>query len=279
MAQSQTVPAATPPQIDWLTLIAISALASVLSVFLHEHLGHTAACILLGSRPTEIGAFYSDCNYAGMSDTSIRLVALAGPVISLLTFGVCLLVMRRLPTHVLVATYVVWLLGSISGMAAAGYLLFSGLSGIGDFGLTRDGLFYRMTPEWLWRVVLTVAGVACYIGIVVIAVRAFDRRLGGAGGAVRIRYARHLALASYLTNVVLGITIGLLNPQGFAIGLIATAASSGAPSGLLWMMQLLDRNKQGATPWLTINRRWEWIVVAGIATVAYTLVFGPSVRP
>src|SRR6266516_7123816 len=104
MAQSQTVSAATPPQIDWLTLIAISALGSVVGVLLHEHLGHTAACVLLGSRPTELGAFYSDCDYSGMSDTSIRLVALAGPLVSLLIFGVCSLVLRRVPTRAPVAT-------------------------------------------------------------------------------------------------------------------------------------------------------------------------------
>ena len=78
---------------------------------------------------------------------------------------------------------------------------------------------------------------------------------------------------------MLGVTISLLNPKGFAIVLISAAALIGAPSGYLWMMQLLDRNKQGAAPWLTIKRRWGWIVVAGIATVAYALVLGPGLRP
>ncbi|HKI44460.1 MAG TPA: hypothetical protein VKA08_03905 [Balneolales bacterium] len=37
-----------------------------------------------------------------------------------------------------IACYFVWLLGSIGLMSATGYLLFSGISGIGDFGTTPE---------------------------------------------------------------------------------------------------------------------------------------------
>ena len=69
---------ASPARPDWPTLTAVSALAYILEIALHEHLGHAAACILLGGHPTELGAFYVECDYANMS-------ALAGPVVSLLT--------------------------------------------------------------------------------------------------------------------------------------------------------------------------------------------------
>ena len=84
-----------PSTPDRPTLIAISAVAYIAAVGLHEHLGHTLACITLGSHPTEVGAFYINCDYAGMSDISIRLVALAGPLVSLLIGIVSFLILYR----------------------------------------------------------------------------------------------------------------------------------------------------------------------------------------
>jgi hypothetical protein len=279
MAQSPSVPTTMPSTPDRLTLIAISALAYLAAVGLHEHLGHTAACILFGSHPIEVGAFYVDCDYTGMSDIRIRLVALAGPVVSLVTGIVSFLVLSRLSSRLSAATYFVWLLGSIGFMAATGYLFFSGISGIGDFGTSRDGVFYQAAPAWLWRIILTIAGIASYILIISVAVRAIDQRISGAGSA-RIRYARQLALISYLTGAVVSIAIGLLNPHGLMIVAISAAASSlGATSGLLWMMQLLDRNRQILAPGLIVQRSWGWIVLGGIATVVYALIFGPTLRP
>jgi hypothetical protein len=279
MAQSPSVPTPMPSPPDRLTLIAISALAYLAAVGLHEHLGHTAACIMLGSHPIEVGAFYVDCDYTGMSDIRIRLVALAGPVVSVVTGIVSFLVLSRLSPRLSAATYFVWLLGSIGFMAATGYLLFSGISGIGDFGTSRDGVFYQAAPAWLWRIILTIAGIASYILIISVAVRAIDQRISGAGSA-RIRYARQLALISYLTGAVVSIAIGLLNPHGLMIVAISAAASSlGATSGLLWMMQLLDRNRQILAPGLIVRRSWGWIVLGGIATVVYALILGPTLRP
>jgi hypothetical protein len=279
MAQTEPMSSTRPESPDRLTLIAISALAYLAATGLHEHLGHTLSCILLGSHPTDVGAFYVNCDYTGMSNISIRLVALAGPLVSLLTGIVSFFLLHRLPPRAIAAGYFVWLLGSIGLMSATGYLLFSGFSGIGDFGLERDGLLYQAAPAWLWRLGLTIVGIASYILVISFAVREIAPRIGGAGVA-RVRYARHLTLISYLTGAVVSIAIGLLNPYGLIIVAISAAASSlGATSGLLWMMQLLKRDQQAAVPWLTLGRSWGWIVVGGIATIAYALILGPTLRP
>jgi len=268
-----------PSAPDRLTLIAISALAYIVATGLHEHLGHTMACIMLGSHPLEVGAFYVNCDYASMSAINIRLVALAGPVVSLLIGIVSFLILYRQPLHSSAAHYFVWLLGSIGFMSATGYLLFSGLTGIGDFGTGPDGLFYQATPEWLWRTALTLVGIVSYILIIYMAVRMIDQRIAGVGRA-RIHFARQMANTSYLTGAAVSIGIGLLNPHGLVIVAISAAASSlGATSGLLWMMQLLDRNREVLAPGLVFPRSWWWIVLGAAVTIIYALFLGPTLHP
>lgn len=268
-----------PSRSDRLTLISISALALVISIGLHEHLGHALTCILLGGHPSELGAAYVNCDYTGMSDLRIRLVALAGPVVSLVIGLVSFLVLRFRAPRTSNAYYFVWLLGSFGLMSATGYLLFSGVTGIGDFGTSRDGLIYQLAPEWLWRTSLTIIGIASYFASVLIAVREIDPHIAGAGRA-RIRSARLLALTSYLTGAVTSIGIGLLNPHGFIIVAISSAASSlGAASGLLWMMQLLNRDRQVAEPGLVIQRSWRWMALGAIVTIFYAVIFGPTIHP
>ena len=272
-------PNTSPITPDRLTVIALSALAYVVATGLHEHLGHTTACILLGGHPSELGAFYVDCTYGAMSSISIRLVALAGPVVSLLLGLVSFFILSRRSLHSSTGFYFVWLLGSIGLMATTGYLLFSGLTGIGDFGTAADGVLYQASPEWLWRTVFTLAGIASYFLIIYWAVRLLDPRIAGLDRA-RIRFARGLANTSYLTGAVVSIGIGLLNPHGFVIVAISSAASSlGATSGLLWMMQLLDREREVPGPGLVIPRSWRWIATCLLVTVGYALILGPTLRP
>lgn len=55
--------------------------------------------------------------------------------------------------------------------------------------------------------------------------------------------------------------------------------SLGATSGLLWMMQLLDRKRSVAAPGLVIPRRWGWIAAGVAVTLVYAAVLGPTIRP
>ncbi len=149
-----------------LTLISVSCLAGILAVALHEHAGHTLACFLLGGHPNEMGAFYVDCDYrATMSSLGIRIVALAGPFVSLCTGVAGFRIYCKVCPHSTLAWLVfhIRLIGSLGLMSASGYLLFSGVSGIGDLGVTRDGAFHDIAPEWLWRLVLTATGAVTYL--------------------------------------------------------------------------------------------------------------------
>lgn len=185
-----------PPLPDRLTLVAISALAYVLSAALHEHLGHSLACVALGSHPIEMGAYYVNCDDARLSSLAIRLVEMAGPFVSLMTGVVCLALLKRLPRLTAASFYFLWLLGALGLMDAAGYALFSGASGQGDLGTTSDGALQGATPEWLWRVGLFLVGVVTYRWVMCIAVAAIEPRVGGTGDG-RVRCARLTALTSY----------------------------------------------------------------------------------
>lgn len=276
---SNTYPPAVSalPAVDWPTVVAVSAFAYIIHILLHEHMGHSAACVALGGRPTELGAFYVECPRDSLSVLNSRLVALAGPVVSLLTGILGFAVLARLRRPTAATVYAVWLVGTLGWLNATGYLLFSGFGGIGDLGFEPGAAFAGATPEWLWRLVLVGAGAASYFVAARLSARTIDPYLGG-GGVVRVRYGFRLALVSYLTGGLLSVLIGLLNPYGIVIVLISAAASSlGGTSALLWLMQLLDRRRP-FSPWLRIERSWSWIAVSVVVAVAYAVVFGPTIR-
>jgi len=276
---TQPEPAHNRPITDYLTVVALSLLAYTLAPLLHEHFGHALTCAALGGHLAELGAFYVDCQYGNLPDLSIRLVALAGPSVSLLTGTVGLLVLGRLPKASTHLRYFVWLFGTISLMSGAGYFLFSGISGIGDLGTTRDGALYLATPEWLWRVVITVLGGVGYGLVIFVALQKMDALIGGEGQE-RVGHAQKLALTSYLTGALMSVLISLPNPHGFIIVLISAAASSlGGTSGLAWMMQMLNRKKPLLSSPLNLERRWAWVIIGFGAALIYGLIFGPTVRP
>lgn len=270
---------AFPARPDRLTLIAIAALVYIVETALHEHFGHTLSLLLLGGFPTELGAFYVNYDDAGMSELSFRLIALAGPVVSLLTGIVSFLFLRQISLRRPALYYFVWLLGTIGFMTASGYLLFSGVLGIGDFGTEHGAVFYGASPEWLWRTLMALVGGASYYLLVRFALHKLEPRLEGAGGE-RIRYARRLFVTSYITGAAVSIAIGLLNPLGIIIVLTSAAAATlGGTSRFLWMSDLLGRNGQGAETGLTFGRSWSWIILGAVVTAVYALFLGPTIRP
>jgi hypothetical protein len=270
---------ATPRMPERLTLVALAALAYVVEVALHEHLGHAASCVLLGSRPIELGAFYVNCDDSLLSATAIRFVALAGPFVSLLVGVACFGALRASAAWGAATWLFTWLLGTLGWMTATGYLLFSGVGGIGDLGTTVDGALHGVQPEWLVRVALAATGAGTYWLAVKAAVRRFSARLPERGPE-HARLARSIAWTCYYTGAVVYLLVGLRNPYGLVIVLTSALASSmGGTSGLLWMMKFV--RPDGAPPGAGVYfpRHWGWISAAVAITAAYAVVFGPTLRP
>jgi hypothetical protein len=258
---------------DRVTLIAISALAYVMAVGLHEHLGHATACVLLGSHATELGAFFVNCDDSLLGSAAVRAVAVAGPLVSLLVGVLCLLALRAVPERSPRAFYFLWLLGTIALMSAAGYPLFSGVAGIGDLGTGSDGALRDVQPEWLWRVALAAFGALSYWGVARLSMRLIAPRLAGSGEP-RVRRASRIARLSYITGAVVYLAIGVFNPYGLLIVLESVLPSSlGGTSGLLWMMEALRRQHAGSGPDLDFSRSRGWIAASALVTIGYALVF------
>jgi len=261
------------------TLAAIGALAYVIAVALHEHLGHAAACIALGSRPDELGAFYIQCHDAGLSSLGIRGVAIAGPVASLLLGIIAFALLPKKPERA-EGWLFVWLLGTLGLMTGTGYMMFSGIVGIGDLGVGDDAALHGLDHAGIYRIVLAVIGGATYYASARYAVKRIEPFVPGAGNA-RVAAGRKLFMVIYVTGALVYLAIGALNPYGLLIVVTSSMASSlGGTSGFLWMMETADRKSPANTePPLVVRARPGWIVAAIALCGLYSATFGPTIRP
>jgi hypothetical protein len=262
------------------TLMAISALAYVLALALHEHGGHSLACVLAGSHPREMSAFYVDCDDAALGELGRRAVALAGPAMSLMLGLAGFAVAPRVPSGARAARYFCWLLGSLGLMEAAGYPLFSGASGLGDLGTTRDGVLAGASPEWLWRGALFAAGVLAYRLVLRILWQRLAPELAGQATA-QLQAAARCLRWSYFTGAAVYLAIGLFNPLGWQMVLMSVLPSSlGGTCGLLFVTRIGARRPLACAPGpgLAFGRSGAWIGAALATVLLYAVLFAGSLR-
>jgi len=262
---------------DFLTLIALAAFSAILATALHEHGGHALACAAQGGKLLELGAFYVDCQYESVTSLGYRIVAFAGPFASFVAGVVAMFFFNRATRTNSQLKFFLWHFATVNLMIATGYFMFSGIIGIGDFGLDPYGVFYQAQPEWLVRVSLTVVGMAAYFGVVFYSMRKMDSFIGGEGQE-RVNRAQMLSLLSWISGGVAAILIGFLNPHGIIIVLISSVASCvGGTSGLAWMMQMLNRKKVTGDAPFVLERNWAWIGASALFLVVYAVVLGPTI--
>src|SRR5439155_645388 len=105
---------------DVATVIAVSALAFIVSNLLHEGLGHGGACLLVGGKPLSLTAVYFDNDPVGLSDIRSRLIAAGGPIVNLLTGLAGLLALRRMKGVPGPSRYFLWLVTTLGLFMATG---------------------------------------------------------------------------------------------------------------------------------------------------------------
>ncbi|MGH9476753.1 MAG: hypothetical protein ACRD1C_10520 [Terriglobales bacterium] len=253
---------------DAATVMALTVLAGAGAALLHEALGHGSACLLAGGHNTLITAVSESCTVVnGWIDA-------AGTLVNLAAGGVCWGWMRRVsgaPRF----RYFLWLLMAFNLLDGAGYFLYSGVGGIGDWAVVIAGL----QPAWAWRAGMAIGGAVLYAAVLWLLLHELIPFLPMDIGA-RMACARRLMLLPYLTYGGFYVVAAVFNPiSPVLIAESAAAAAFGGTSGLWWGLEFLRYPVFGRTgPKLSLERRSRgWILAGACAAVVFIAVIGPGV--
>jgi len=260
------------PRIDPVTVVGLGLLLLPLLTMWHEIGGHAATCVVLHGRVATIGAFYVDCE--GLSGWRQVAVSSAGAAMDTVLAIVAWQVWRRVTSDR--ARLFWWYVAVVKGYVAAGYFLFSGVSGFGDFGTDPGNGLAILPAHAVVRIALIVIGGLAYWRLYLLAARMLAGMLGqGMETKVARRVVAHLF---YLTMGLDAVLIGVFNPVGFVITLMSAAASSfGGNAGLI---SVGYATKEAGEPKpFTIDRSWAALVIGATVSLAFGAILGPSLHP
>jgi hypothetical protein len=272
--QSDTDSAARPKaQIagDKLTIASVAIVAYVLASIIHEGAGHGGACLAVGSSPIFLSTVNLVCS------TNDRLFMAGGTLMNVVAAALFFALGRCTSASNPIWKYFFWLAMTVNLFSAAGYFVFSGVGGFGDWAVFIQGL----GAPWAWRIGMTLFGAATYLLAVWFSLLEV-RPLIGSDRELRYRRAVSLAWIPYFAGGSLACIAGAFNPAGLILVALSAAASTfGGTCGLLWMMEWLKGRaiplgSEAEPP--PIPRSWGWIVTAAIAACAFVAVLGPGLR-
>jgi hypothetical protein len=241
------------------TIIGMAVLASAVATLLHEGVGHGLTAWFRGDIPTELTSNHLS------SMRPDRWVDAGGTLVNLFAGTISLLASR-------VATganlrYFLWILAALNLLPGAGYFLFSGIFGFGDWQEVIRGLPYQGAS----RIALTILGIAMYISVVrllAVAVRPFCSHRPDYNVVGRLPYC-----AAFLFSCA----AGSLDPLGLKLFFVSTVpAALGGSSGLLWADSLFP--SRTAEPTLLVRRQPAWWIAAAVLGLFYVFVVGRGIR-
>ncbi len=254
------------------TIAGLALLLMPLLTMWHELGGHAAMCLAVGHRVTELGAFYVACD-AQRGSAAARLVAIAGPGIDLIAGAVVVALWPRLRSDL--ARVVGWYVGLCLLFSGSGYLLFSGVAGIGDLGPSGDGGLAPLPAPLAWRVGFALAGGVSYAALVRLGMERLSAIIGQ-GQATRAT-RRTIAHGFYAVLCAAAVLASLPNPVGVFITLAsAGAASLGGKAGLISIG--FATRAQGEPLAFVIQRSRVLVFLGAAASLAFAVVLGPTIR-
>ncbi|HEY0758818.1 MAG TPA: hypothetical protein VGD59_06140 [Acidisarcina sp.] len=241
------------------TIVSMAVVASALATLLHEGLGHGVVAWLRGETPTMLTSNHLS------SLRSDRVVAAGGTVVNLIVGAAALLGSRaaggRANLH-----YFLWILAALNLLPGAGYFLYSGMFGFGDwYDVIKD-----QPHEGALRVALVLFGAALYVLVVrwlAVGVRPFAPTPSAYN--VVGRYA-------YYAAGVFSCAAGALDPLGLKLFFVSTvAAAFGGSSGMLWMDSLMP--SRAAKESLVVRPQPGWWVAAVVLGGCYIWFVGRGI--
>ncbi len=242
------------------TIISMAVLASAAATLLHEGVGHGLTAWLRGDIPTQLTSNHLS------SMRPDRWVAANGTLVNLFV-GVSSLWGSRVADRGANFRYFFWILAALNLLPGAGYFLFSGIFGFGDWQEVIQGLPHQLTL----RTVMTVFGAVLYVFVVrllALAVRPFCPR--------RTIY-NVVGRLPYCAACLFSCAAGALDPLGPKLFLVSTLpAAFGGSSGLLWADSLLPT--ESTEPPLLVYRERTWWIAAAVLGLGYIVILGRGIQ-
>jgi len=261
--------------IDLLTILAIGIVSFILKNVIHEALGHGGACILVSGTPLVLSSAHFDCDTASVSDAGIRFIAAAGTLVNFIAAYLFWLAFHSPRVKSDSLRYFFWFAMSGNYFVAAGYPLFSGVIGVGDWVNVVDG----WQPVWLWRLLLTVIGFILYMWGIWFALREM-KTLIGSNPTERLVRAFRLTFFPYLAGATVSSLGALFNPIGSFVVFTSAAAAFGGNSAFAWMSQMLKTKwfPEASNEFVVVERNWAWVIIAVILAIFHIFVLGPGLE-
>ena len=242
------------------TIISMAVLASGTATLLHEGVGHGLTAWLRGSIPTELTSNHLS------SLRPDRWVDAGGTLVNLFAGAISLWVSRAAGNRANLR-YFFWILAALNLLPGAGYFLFSGIFGFGDWQEVIRGLPHQGPL----RILMTIFGAALYVSVVRLlaaAVRPFCPRRPVYNIVGRL---------PYYAACLFSCAAGVLDPLGLKLFLVSTVpAAFGGSSGLMWADIFLPAKPAERTLLVSRAPMW-WIAAAGLG-VSYIVFVGRGIQ-
>lgn len=238
----------------------MAVIASATATLLHEGVGHGVTAWLRGDVPTELTSNHLS------SLRPDKWVEAGGTLVNLAVGACCLIIARRSGGRSN-TRYFFWLLAALNLLPGAGYFLFSGIAGFGDwYEVIRD-----MSHPGAARIVMTIVGAALYVWFVrmlAVAVRPYVPERPTYNTVGRL---------PYYAACLFSCAAGVFDPLGIKLLLVSTMpAAFGGSSGLMWADSLMPASTSEAP--LVVSRSAAWWIGAVVLGAGYIAILGPGIQ-
>ncbi|HUA99975.1 MAG TPA: hypothetical protein VMA34_16700 [Terracidiphilus sp.] len=240
------------------TIVSMAVVSMGLAALLHEGLGHGVTAWLRGDVVTQLTSNH-------LSDLkSDHLVEAAGTIVNLLTGVIALVASFRARPNL---RFFLWFFAAVSLLDGAGYFLFSGIAGVGDWAMVIHGLPGQVSL----RTAMAIFGAALYylcVRWLAAGIRPFV--------AARAEY-NTLGRLPYLAACIFYCIAGAFDPLGIKLLFLSTIpAAFGGLSGLLWADRLLPRAAPAEPLAVKPSPAWWW--TAAIFGIAFIVILGRGIN-
>jgi hypothetical protein len=242
------------------TVVSMAIIAMGTAVLLHEGVGHGVTAWLRGDIPTELTSNHLS------SLRGDRWVEAGGTLVNLAVGTIALLASYAAGSRANLR-YFCWIFAAKNLFPGAGYFMFSGISGFGDWAEVIRGFPH----QGAWRIAMTIFGVSLYVlvaSLLAVAVRPFVAQQGEYNVVGRM---------PYLAGCIFSCAAGAFDPLGLKLFLVSTVpAAFGGSSGMLWLDSLMPRKQPEQK--LAVTRAPAWWIAAIIFATAYILILGRGIK-